>query len=66
MEYPKPIMSLPELKKLGFPAGILYRAANARGSGSFKGGNGGKTAMWYFKTSEFDAWLSRFAEDQKR
>ena len=66
MNYPKSVMSLPELKKLGFPVRVLYQAANAKGSGSFKSGSGGKTAVWYFRVDEFDEWLNALAENQKR
>ncbi len=66
MEYPKPIMSLSELKELGFPADLLYQAANAKNSGSFKTGVMGKTSKWYFKTDEFDQWLSRMTKGIKR
>lgn len=65
MEYPKEVMSLSELRKMGFPPGILYQAACARGSGSFKSGNGGKTSPWYFKTKDFDKWLEKVASEQK-
>ena len=53
MEYPKAVMSLSEMKKLGFPDAVLYQAAHAKGSGSFKTGTGGKTSRWYFKTEDF-------------
>ena len=65
MEYPKEVMSLSELRKMGFPPGILYQAAGARGSGSFKSGTGGKTSPWYFKTKDFDKWLETFSSEQK-
>lgn len=66
MNYPKQVMSLSELKEIGFPASLLYQAANARGSGSFKSGTGGKTSQWYFKTDELNKWLDQFASDQKQ
>lgn len=65
MDFPKQVMSLSELKKMGFPPGLLYQAAGARNSGSFKSGTGGKTSPWYFKTKEFGKWLDRMASDQK-
>lgn len=61
MEYPKPIMSLSDLKNMGFPSDLLYQAANAKGSGSFKAGVQGKTSKWYFKTDDFDKWLQKNA-----
>ena len=66
MKYPKEIMSLSEMKKLGFPERILYQAANAKGSGSFKSGSGGKTSKWYFRTADFDEWLDKLGAIQKR
>ena len=65
MEYPKEIMSLSELKKMGFPDGILYQAAHAKNSGSFKSGTGGKTSKWYFMTEEFDSWIKKQSALQK-
>lgn len=32
MNYPKPIMSITELTKLGFPRDLLYKASHAQGS----------------------------------
>ena len=32
MNYPKQIMSISELQKLGFPRDLLYKAAHAQGS----------------------------------
>ena len=66
MEYPKPVMSIPELAEMGFPRDLLYQAAHAKGSGSFKNGTGGKTSTWFFRTTDFDAWLYRLGESQKR
>ncbi|MBR2759735.1 MAG: hypothetical protein IKD66_01070 [Solobacterium sp.] len=66
MQFPKEVMSLSELKKMGFPTRVLYQAASAKNSGSFKSGNAGKTAQWYFMTEDFNAWLNRQAELQKR
>jgi hypothetical protein len=31
MTYPKPLMSITELNKLGFPRDLLYKAAHAQG-----------------------------------
>lgn len=65
MEYPKEVMSLPELKNLGFPRDLLYQAAHAKGSGSFKSGTGGKTSKWFFRTQDFDRWITRLGESQR-
>ena len=65
MEFPREVMSLSELKAMGFPDGVLYQAAHAKDSGSFKSGKGGKTSKWFFMTADFKAWLNRQASLQK-
>ena len=65
VEYPKEVMSLSELKHIGYPADLLYRAAHARGSGAFKSGSGGKTTPWYFRVQDFDKWLNKQHESQR-
>ena len=64
MEYPKAVMSLRELMKLGYPDSILYQAAHAKNSGSFKSGNG-KTSPWYFRTQDFEKWIEKQSQGQK-
>jgi hypothetical protein len=65
MEYQKQVMSLSELKAVGFPADLLYQAAHAKGSGSFKAGKGGRTSKWYFRTQDFEKWLEKNADPFK-
>jgi len=65
MEYPKAVMSLSEMKALGFPPKLLYQAGHAKDAGTFKSGKAGRTSQIYFKTADFEKWLNRIALLQK-
>lgn len=57
MEYPKPIMKISELMKLGFPEEMLLNAYRVKGQRFAQKMNPGKkTSAIIFETAEFEKW----------
>lgn len=57
MEYPKPVMRMSELKKMGFPEEYLLRAYRTRGQVfAFKSCPEKSNSPIYFDTVEFNKW----------
>lgn len=56
MEYPKPIMRLSELIKLGHSKEVLLQVAHMTGSPAYKRKTNGKSknSPWYFYTNKLD------------
>ena len=53
MNYPKPIMSISELVKMGFPKELLYKAAHAKGSERYVTKTPGR-GKFLFDTEKFE------------
>lgn len=53
MEYPKPIMTIPELYKMGFPRDYLERAAHCKHADKFASRTS-RRGKWLFDTQEFE------------
>lgn len=53
MKYPKAIMSIAELQKMGFPKEMLIRCTRFKNVPATKTPGGGK---WLFDTEEFEKW----------
>ncbi len=57
MTYPKALMSIKELEKMGWHKEELMRIYRSRNQKiAFKGGNGGRTSPIYFDTEELEKW----------
>ncbi len=56
MQYPKPLMSIPELSKMGYPERELRNLVHVTGFPARRLKKGGK---WLIDTAKLDRWLIR-------
>lgn len=63
MIYPKPLMSISELKEMGFSKRMLEEYAHMKNSPAFKTPGGGK---WLFDTEKLDKKIQEMNESVKR
>lgn len=59
MQYPKQIMTITELSKLGFPRDYLLRVVHAHGQTFAKQMSRGKSSKWLFDTESFEKWRAK-------
>lgn len=67
MQYPKEIMSLKEMKKLGFPEALLLRSRMEPGQTfAFKANPGSRTSPILFDTEGFEKWRQKQAKNLQK
>lgn len=54
VNYPKPVMTISELKKMGFPKEYLYRAVHSQYSKKFAVKQGKNNSKYQIDTAEFE------------
>ena len=58
LEFPKPIMTISELAKMGFSKSALLEYASIEGTSAFREGTG-KTASWKIVAKDYQAHVNK-------